>query len=89
MINDDDFDEDDDDFGHLIPYRIVESKPISKYTIIQAGFSLVTGIMRSVLDTTVELSDAFIGAEGYARGRKSFEDEARESIESIVEGTDE
>lgn len=86
MNEDFDEDEDNDNYGPLIPYRLVESKPISKYTFIQAGFSLVTGFMRSVLEVTVDLSDAYIGAEGYTRGRKNFEEEARAQIETITEG---
>jgi hypothetical protein len=84
MINDDDYD-DDDDFGPIFPYRLVESKPITKFTFIQAGFTFATGVLRSTLDTLTEISDAVVGHEGYVRGKKVFEDEARLEIETITE----
>lgn len=85
-MNDEEYEDDDDDF-EMIPFRLVESKPVTKYTFIQAGFTLVTGILRTLTEICVELSDAYIGAEGHVRNTKRFEDEARLSIESIVDGS--
>lgn len=84
-IDDDDFEDDDDDFGPS-PFRLVESKPITKYTFIKAACNLVNGVLSAVLETSVELTDAIIGAEGYAKHQKNFADQARVAIESIVSG---
>lgn len=86
-MNDEDFEDDDEDIFARLPYRLVESKPLSRYDFLQAGFTIVTGTVRAVLEALVQLSDAFVGAEGYTRQRREFQDEARVAIESIVDGT--
>lgn len=85
-MNDEDYEDDDDDIFPAISYRIVESKPVTKYTFIHFGFSLVTGLLRTVMEATCDLADAFVGAEGYSVHQRKFQDEVRIALDTIVDG---
>jgi hypothetical protein len=86
--DDDDFegDEVDDLPTGFVFYREVEAVPITKFTFVHFILTIITGFLRTLLEATANLGDAVVGAEGYARNKKDFEDEARLAMETIAEG---
>lgn len=73
------FEDEEEDDGMIY----LDAAPVTKYTFFAFFFTVIIGILRTLIEATCNLANSITGEEVYKDQKRVFENEARLQMETI------